>query len=271
MLLCGCHPILDSARVSVHDLQPKGRVQDLVIQKLPEEGPAQSASAISYCTSLRDDARSYARQKETWGFIVGGIGVLGGGTAAGIAAASSDTGTKEWAAVGVAGGALLTGVAAYLLASASTDRTGDGVLSSALIQMGSVDPYFVTLPSAPTIDTTSTTTQTASYSSVAATTSQTVTTDTTTTKKSDNVSNELKVTTTGGVVQGQPAATGAPIQDEGVKREIKTVTVNHQIVVEPVIREIAERVQWQTCAKAITTWQAGAGAALNSAAGAIGK
>lgn len=276
LAVCGCHPILDADPLKV--VEPnRGAGPDFQVQQVADqgEGEARAVDAIGYCTELRNNARRFARRKEIAGFTIGTIGILGGGLSTAIVAESGDTTNKELASVGVAAGAVLTSLAAYLLASAATDRTGDGLLSASLIQMGDVDPFFVTAPAAKTRDSTDTLTQTINSSSPGVATDQVTTTTTTTKKPNVETSIEDKTVHTGGT-QGSgsaptPSIDGELPENDGAKREHKRVTVQHELIVEPAVKDVAARVQWQTCAKVIATWQAGAGASLTTAAGAVSK
>jgi hypothetical protein len=87
---------------------------------------------------------------EIAGFIIGPIGLIGAATGTAIAAKATDTKSVAIAAGSAAIGSALVGVAAYLLTSASNERTGEGLLSAALIQMRNVDPYALTAPTAKT-------------------------------------------------------------------------------------------------------------------------
>jgi hypothetical protein len=63
-------------------------------------------------------------------------------------------------------------------------------------------------------------------------------------------------------------------EKDGASKELKLVTTHHEFAITDVNSSIAERVQWQTCAKVILQWQGGTtgpSAADTSAAGAVVK
>jgi len=55
------------------------------------ETPQDGEWAVSYCTKLRDDARTSAKSEEVWGFILGPVGLISAGIGTGVAAKASGT------------------------------------------------------------------------------------------------------------------------------------------------------------------------------------
>jgi hypothetical protein len=55
------------------------------------ETPQDGERAVSYCTKLRDDARTSAKSEEVWGFILGPVGLISAGIGTGVAAKASGT------------------------------------------------------------------------------------------------------------------------------------------------------------------------------------
>ncbi|MFT3693975.1 MAG: hypothetical protein QM831_12600 [Kofleriaceae bacterium] len=197
-------------------------------------------NAVAYCTKIRDEAHGNAVANESWGFVLGSVGLVATATGTAVAAkSSSPSGVGIWAGVGAAG-AGLTAAAIYLLASASNERTGEGLLSAAIVQMQNVDPYFLTPPVAETTDHTDTTTITRGGSGATAL-----------------LPSDLD--------EKNCASSEKSCVSQRVDKD-----VHHTVTVSEVASGVKEHIRWQTCAKVLATWEAGAGTADAALATALG-
>ncbi len=245
-----CHSILSTSDLKF--AKTPNKLYEYSLVATPET-PAEEDAAILYCTHVRDQAHANAHSMEVAGFIIGPLGAIGAATGAAIATKASSTTNVAIATGTAAAGTILVGVAAYLLTSASTERTGEGLLSAAIIQMTNVDPFFLTTPTAPNVATTVTKSITDGSKSPDSTTDTTTTTTDPTGKTVERK-----------VVQ-QTAQSSKPVT------VMTTQEVTQTLVVNPPPRTTVAQVRWQTCAKILATWEASKGAADAAMAGIFGS
>jgi hypothetical protein len=301
--LGGCHSITTATRYSLARTKPAaGGLRQYGLQLdanalVQVDTPNDVVKAVEYCQQLRDKARDDALWDERLGIASGfvGLGLVGVGTALASRDGLSETDTALWAG-SAALGAAMTALSVYLLTSAGSERSGSGILTAGLVQMGKVDPYFVTPYVASTVDQARTTTTSVKSSEPGEDTR--VTTKTTTAAVAPNAvgksaadgdgSKQVDTTpsrtigtkpgpgphTTDGTLGSGFLYTQPPQLDEhdGASKEVKLVTTEHTLTVAPTDPEIVQRVQWQTCARVLMQWQGGSlgpGAADATAAGAV--
>jgi len=245
-----CHSILSTS--DLRFTKTPNQLFEYSLVSTPET-PAEQDAAILYCTHVRDEARANAHNMEVAGFIIGPIGFIGAATGTAVAAKASSTTTFAIATGAAAAGTILAGVAAYLLTSAATERTGEGLLSAAIIQMTNVDPYFLTTPAAPNIATTVTKSTTDGSKSPDSTTDTTTTTTDPTGKTVERK-----------VVQ-QTSQSSKPVTVTTTQEVTQTLVVN------PPPTKTVGQIRWQTCAKILATWEASKGAPDAAMAGVFGS
>ncbi len=245
-----CHSIISTSDLRFAKAPNKPFEYSLVTTP---ETLAEEDAAILYCTHVRDKAHANAHSMEIAGFIIGPIGFIGAATGTAIATKASSTTNFAIATGTAAASTVLVGVAAYLLTSASTERTGEGLLSAAIIQMTNVDPYFLTTPTAPNIATTVTKSTTDGSKSPDSTTDTTTTTTDPTGKTVERK-----------VVQ-QTAQSSKPATVTATQEVTQALVVNL-----PPTKTVGQ-IRWQTCAKILATWEASKGAADAAMAGVFGS